>query len=181
MLSRMRLGVVGLGRLGSRVADYGLGFDMQVGGYSPTSRKPDVTPFASLPELLGWADIVSLHANHTPQTERMCDAAFFAAMRPGSFFVNTARGELVDEAALLAALESGHLGGAGLDVLAGMHRPDFSECVADHPLVRYARDNTNLLLTPYYAGATRDAWQATQMRTAELLAAGMEEAMEERC
>lgn len=87
--------------------------------YSARSPKPDLAyPYLSFPELLAQSDILTLHAPATPQTRGLIDAGTLAQMRRGSFLVNTARGELVDEAALTAAIQSGHIAGAGLDVFA---------------------------------------------------------------
>lgn len=169
MLSSMTLGILGLGRLGSMVASRGTAFGMEVLYYSPRSENPAYRRCATLLDLAARADIVSVHAHLAPETERMCDTAFFAAMRPGSYFINTARGGLVDEPALLEALGSGHLAGAATDVLADEYRPDFRERLSENPLVQYGRAHDNLIITPHYAGATVDAWMATQMRTMELL------------
>ncbi|MEW6386710.1 MAG: D-isomer specific 2-hydroxyacid dehydrogenase family protein [Thermodesulfobacteriota bacterium] len=173
MLSNMSLGVVGLGRLGALVASYGQAFGMPVYYWSRNSRNDAYTRCSSLPELARAADIVSVHVHHTPETGGLIDRAFFQAMRPGSYFINTARGEVVDEEALLAALESGHLAGAALDVLAGEFQPDFPERLARSPLVAYARQHDNLIITPHYAGATQDAWSGTQVRTIELILASL--------
>ncbi len=100
----------------------------------------------SLDDLLGVADVVSMHAAVTPETVRMMGAAEFAAMRPGAVYLNTARASLHDTDALVAALESGHLGGAGLDHFEGEILP------TDHPLT--AMDN--VVLTPHIGGATYD-------------------------
>ena len=171
MLSNMTLGVIGLGRLGSITASYGAAFGMEVFYYSPNSRNPAYTLCGSLEELARKSDVVSLHAHHLPGTDKMLNADFFAAMKPGSFFINTARGEIVDEDALLEALTSGHLDGAGLDVLAGEHAPGFREKLAESKLVEYARNHDNLVITPHYAGATQDAWWRTQKKTLELILA----------
>ncbi len=110
------VGFVGYGGSASR-----LGTALEALGasviYTARSAKPDLPGrFVSRDELLETADIVSLHLPLTPQTERMIDARALAAMKPGAILINTARGGLVDEPALVAALESGHLRGAGLDV-----------------------------------------------------------------
>jgi D-3-phosphoglycerate dehydrogenase len=100
-----------------------------------------------LPEVLAIADIVSLHARLMPATQGMIDAAMIAAMKPGAVLVNTARGELVDETALIAALQSGHLAGAALDTYA------VEPLAADSPLRRLP----NVVLSPHVAGQTKDA------------------------
>lgn len=169
MLSAMTLGVVGMGRLGRMVANYGRAFGMPVYYYSPRSTDDAATRVSTLHELAAAADIVSVHANHTAETTSLIDDAFFGAMRPGSFLVNTSRGELIDEGALLRALESGRLAGAALDVLAGCTAPGFGDTLATHPVLQYARAHENLIVTPHYAGATLDAWMATERRICELL------------
>ena len=88
-------------------------------------------------------------------------------MRRGALFVNTARGEITDEAALLDALERGQLGGAAVDTLAG-ELPDGSH-VRDNPLVAYARTHENLIVLPHLGGATREATERTQVYIAERL------------
>ena len=173
MLSAMSLGIVGLGRLGRLVAEYGAAFGMRVRYYSPRSVDPVYERCSTLVDLARSVDVVSLHAKHTGETEGMIGREFLWAMRPGALLVNTARGELVDEGALLEALESGHLGGAALDVLAGEYEPDFQARLAEHPLVRYARTHDNLILTPHYAGATVDAWRRAEGRTVDLILRSM--------
>ena len=100
----------------------------------------------SLDDLLGTADVVSMHAAVTPETVAMMGAEQFGAMKPGAIYLNTARAALHDTGALVAALESGHLGGAGLDHFEGEILP------TDHPLT--AMDN--VVLTPHIGGATYD-------------------------
>jgi D-3-phosphoglycerate dehydrogenase len=169
MLSRMTLGILGLGRLGSLVASYGKAFGMEVLYYSPNSANRDHTRCDSPEELAARSDIVSLHAHHTPETERIVDRGFLAAMPEGSFLVNTARGELVDEEALLEALRSGHLAGAALDVLAGEFDPGFRDRLAEGPLVAYAREHENLIITPHYGGSTMDSWETLENKIVELV------------
>jgi glyoxylate reductase len=106
-LQGKRLGIVGMGRIGSAVAERARAFGMVVSGV----RRGD-----PLDELLATSDVVSLHAPLTRETHHLIDAAALAKMKRGAFLINTARGKLVDESALCDALERGRLGGAGLDV-----------------------------------------------------------------
>jgi D-3-phosphoglycerate dehydrogenase / 2-oxoglutarate reductase len=104
-------------------------------------------PVLPLHEMLPMADVVSLHARLMPATQGIIDAAMIAAMKPGTVLVNTARGELVDEPALIAALQSGHLAGAALDTYA------IEPLAANSPLRRLP----NVVLSPHVAGQTNDA------------------------
>ncbi|MBO0730973.1 MAG: hypothetical protein J2P57_17085, partial [Acidimicrobiaceae bacterium] len=110
----------------------------------------------SLEELLDRSDVVSMHAAVTAETTGIIGAEQFAAMRPGAFFLNTARAQLHDTDALVDALARGHLGGAALDHFVGEHLP------ADHPLVSMP----NVILTPHIGGATWD----TESRQATMVA-----------
>ncbi|HTC10631.1 MAG TPA: hydroxyacid dehydrogenase [Acetobacteraceae bacterium] len=143
------LGIVGFGAVGSRVARIAGGFGMRViaaaGRGAAGPAKP--VPVFPLRVMLAMADILSLHARLMPATLGMIDAAMIAAMKPGAVLVNTARGELVDEAALIAALQSGHLAGAALDSYA------IEPLAAGSPLRRVR----NVVLSPHVAGQTRDA------------------------
>jgi D-3-phosphoglycerate dehydrogenase len=143
------LGIVGFGAVGSRVARIAAGFGMRViaaAGRAPASS-PKPVPIFPLREMLTMADIVSLHARLMPATRGMIDADMIAAMKPGAILVNTARGELLDEAALIAALQSGYLAGAALDSYA------VEPLAADSPFRRLR----NVVLSPHVAGQTKDA------------------------
>ena len=147
------VGLVGFGHIARHVAQRVRAFEAAV-LYTKTVRAPvaDELPFAaayrSLDDLLAESDIVSLHAPLNATTRGLIDARALARMRPGTWLVNTARGALVDESALVDALVSGHLAGAGLDVFA--HEP----IEPDSPLLRLR----NVVLTPHIGGATRDTW-----------------------
>lgn len=117
------LGVVGTGRIGQHSARIGRGFGMEVLGYD-LFEKPEVAEeigfrYASFDELLATSDVITLHAPLTPENVHLMKNETFAKMKPGAVLINTARGELVDTHALIAALESGHLAGAGLDTIEG--------------------------------------------------------------
>ena len=145
------LGLVGLGRIGRRVAEIcRLAFGMRVLAYDPfiadeTMAAIDVTP-AALSTLLAEADFLSLHVPATPGTVPLLDEQRIAAMKAGSYLLNMARGPLVDEAALLAALDCGHLAGAGLDVF------EVEPPALDSPL----RNHPNVIATPHVASLTLD-------------------------
>jgi D-3-phosphoglycerate dehydrogenase len=90
-------------------------------------------------------------------------------MKKGSYIINTARGGIVNEDDLLIALKSGHLAGAGLDMLAGEHLPGFKEKLSEHPLVRYAKTHDHLIITPKIGGCTIDAWERTEKHIVDLV------------
>jgi glyoxylate reductase len=155
-VSGATLGIVGLGRIGSAVARRARAFDMQV---LYTRRSPDAGSVA-LDELLAEADIVSLHVPLTEETNGLIDARRLALMRDGTCLVNTARGAIVDEEALVRELVSGRLR-AGLDVFA--HEPSVPPELLDLP---------NVVLTPHIGSGTRATREAmTRVLVDNLLAA----------
>ncbi|MCY3576683.1 MAG: 3-phosphoglycerate dehydrogenase [bacterium] len=136
------VGLVGLGAVGRAAKWRFEGLGMKVIAYDP--YQPDAD--SDLDELLATADVVSMHAPAIPETAGMIGAEQFAAMRPGTIYLNTARAALHDTDALVEALASGHLGGAGLDHVQGEILPP------DHPLAKL----DNVVLTPHIGGATYD-------------------------
>ena len=166
-----RLGIVGLGRVGRRVARYGLAFDMGVAAYDPyaTEWPPGVRRAATVEDLLAETDVLSLHVPLNPETHGLIDRRALALLPRGAVVVNTARGDLVDPAALQAALETGHLTGAALDVLPGER--DLVAGTATPALLAYARAHDNLLVTPHVAGATVESMARTELFMARKLAA----------
>ena len=114
----MTLGLVGLGHVGREVARRAAALGFTVIGYDPFAGAVPGVSVVSFEELLGRSDVVSVHARQTLSNQRMFSSDAFALMRPGSFFINTAREGLVDEAALYLALSSGRLGGATAETLA---------------------------------------------------------------
>lgn len=115
-VSGATLGLVGLGAIGQAVARRAAGFGMQVLGWTPSGREVPGVTSVSLDELLLRSDFVSVHVALVDQTRNLIDAQRISAMKPGAILVNTARGGIVDEAALARALDEGHLYAAGLDV-----------------------------------------------------------------
>ena len=154
------LGLIGCGRIGQLVAGYGRAFGMRVLGYDPhLTRWPRaIERRLSLKRLLQASDIVSLHAPLNRTTERMIGSREIAWMRRGARLINTSRGAVLDEPALLRGLRNGQVGGAALDVLAD--EPGRGKA---RPLIAYARTHVNLLITPHIAGAAREAVEATDL------------------
>lgn len=143
-VSGATLGIVGLGAIGQAVARRAAGFDMNVIGWTPSGRAVPGVDSVSLQELLLRSDFVSVHLALASETRNLLDAAKIATMKPGAVLINTARGGIVDEAALAAALDSGHLFAAGLDVFA-------REPVAmDNPLLQHPR----VVVVPHIGSAT---------------------------
>lgn len=147
-VSGATVGIVGFGSIGREVAKVCRAMGMRVVATSRTLRAgasdsdaDQIISVSNLTALLGVADYVVLAVPHTPQTERLLGGAELAAMRPGAVLINVARGAVVDEAALIAALRDGHLGGAALDVLS-MEPP-----AADNPLWSMP----NVLISPHSA------------------------------
>jgi D-3-phosphoglycerate dehydrogenase len=155
-LRRHVLGLVGYGQIGQRVAQRALPFGLTVIVYDPYVSVDGLTQVETLEELLAKADLISLHARASPENEKMIDAHALAAMKPGAFLVNTARDTLVDEDALDAALASGQLAGAALDIVRVTDEP------GRHRLLRHA----NVVLTPHVGGATHE----TLMQGGEMIA-----------
>ncbi|HZP79513.1 MAG TPA: NAD(P)-dependent oxidoreductase [Pseudolabrys sp.] len=144
------LGIIGLGEVGSMVAGIARGFGMKV-LYCNRTRLPAEreeklgVSYAPLTDLLAQSDFVSVHATNLPENRGLIDAKVFGAMKRTAFFVNTARGRLVDEDALYAALTNGTIAGAGLDVHVEEPRPTPDRFAA----------LTNVILTPHCAGGSR--------------------------
>ena len=140
------LGLVGLGRIASRVARAAQALGMQVVASDPfvTTSPVDGVRLVPFEDLLDVSDVISLHAPALPSTHHLINEQTLALMKPGAYLVNCARGGLVDQDALLAALDSGHLAGAALDVTEPEPLP------AGHPLLEHAR----VIVTPHIASAT---------------------------
>jgi D-3-phosphoglycerate dehydrogenase len=159
------VGIVGFGRIGRALAKRCQGFNMEVLVADPVAEADTVGRLGyrlvELDELLRAADFVSLHAPLTAETHHLIDTRRLALMGPGAFLVNTARGGLVDEAALVAALQAGQIGGAGLDVFEEEPLPPES------PL----RQLDNVVLTPHVAGTSAAGLRAMTERCVDNLLA----------
>lgn len=144
--------VVGFGRIGSRVVRRALAMEMAVHVYDPYVSPADIkaagaTPVARLEDALPMADVLTLHCPRTPETIGLINAARLALLKPTALLINTARGGIVEEAALFDALQRGRIAGAGLDVLEQEPPP------VDHPLFKLP----NVVFAPHMAGVTREA------------------------
>lgn len=161
-LSLKTLGVLGYGRLGKMVARFGLAFRMRVLACDVRAVTPDEgVTMVDFGTLLAESDVLSVHVHLTDENRGLLDAKAFAKMKPGAVLVNTSRGAIVEEAALLAALESGRLAGAGLDVICG----EWDVNLAGHPLIRYASAHENLVISPHVGGVTYESQQMAMEHT----------------
>jgi D-3-phosphoglycerate dehydrogenase len=153
-LEGARVGLVGFGAIGREAARRLAGFGCHVMAYDPAIDEAAAetlgVEIGSYDDLIRGVDILSLHAPLTPETHHMVDTDLLSRMRPGAVLVNTARGDLIDEAAVLAALESGQLGGAALDVFA-QQPPDPANPLLAHP---------NVIATPHMGSHSNSAANA---------------------
>ncbi len=145
------IGLVGCGRTGKAMARRCRGFDMNILGYDPyvsqESADVEAIAFVELDELLTRSDFISIHCCLTPETKNLIDRESFAKMKSSAFLLNVARGEVVEEVALIEALEGDRLAGAGLDVFSQEPLPP------NHPLLQME----NVILSPHFAYYTREA------------------------
>ena len=161
----LRLGLVGAGDIAQAVARLAAAFGMVVTAYARHGVAPSLASSLgaapSLASLLAGSDVISLHIPRTPATMGLIDAAAIAAMPQGAWLINTSRGGLVDEAALLTALDCGHLAGAALDVFA-VEPPEVQDRLRIHPAV---------IVTPHSAGVTPRSLVTMGVTAAECVAA----------
>jgi D-3-phosphoglycerate dehydrogenase len=155
------LGILGYGRVGALVARYGDAFSMHVLAYDPYVDKyaDYVTRVATLDELLQASDVLSVHVPLEKTTVGLIGVREIGLLPSGAFLINTSRGEIVDEVALLAALAGGHIAGAAVDVVTDEHRIR----IVGHPLIEYSREHDNLIITPHIGGAAWEAIEKTDM------------------
>ncbi len=164
-INGMRLGLLGFGAIGQQVAKLAHPFGMDVMALPRPSTMirttGRVTQAPDLDSLLRHSDVLSVHCPYTPATHHIINAAAFAAMPKGSYLVNTARGGIVDEAALAAALDAGHIAGAALDVF------EIEPPPSDHGLRRHPK----ILATPHVSGVTEQSLVNMGLMAAECIAA----------
>jgi D-3-phosphoglycerate dehydrogenase / 2-oxoglutarate reductase len=171
-LHQKTVGLVGMGRIGRLVAKRLSGFEARVLAFDPylapeAAKAAGVIP-CTLEQLLRESDYVSLHAPLTPQTRQLINARSLRSMKSTGILINTSRGELIDEEALLDALRQGRLGGAGLDVFACEHDP------AKRPLAEALLSLPHVVGTPHTAASTREGLQRANLTAADCVAAALE-------
>lgn len=163
------LGIVGFGRLGSIVAKYAHCFGMRVLAHDPHVPEKVMERFGvekvALNQVFKKPDIVSIHVLLTDKTHNLIKAKHFRLMKKSAYFINTARGEIIDEKALLDVLRKKRIAGAALDVLSG-EDPKGGH-IKRNPLVEYAKRHDNLLIVPHLGGASFDAMARTEEFIAE--------------
>jgi D-3-phosphoglycerate dehydrogenase / 2-oxoglutarate reductase len=156
-LAQKMVGFIGYGRIAREVARRLEPFDVRTCAYDPyVPTAVDRTPLVGLDAVLTDADFVSLHAAATDENRHLMNAERLARMKPGAFLINVARGALVDEVALLAALESGHLGGAALDVFE-----------VEPPTRRELLRHPRVIPTPHLGASTREAQRRAGLQVVE--------------
>jgi len=162
MLKGKRIGIIGCGRIGTWMSRYGSAFGMDVVGYDPllADFPPQIKP-VSLEELVRTSDFITIHVPLNKDTKELLSEDLFAVLKREAILINTSRGAVLDERALLNALESGRLLAAGLDVLTD--EPDIEKS----PLFKYAQTHNNLIITPHCGGFSHDAVRLVCRRAAE--------------
>lgn len=168
-LSGKTLGIVGFGRLGKKVAKYGRVFGMKVLVHDPQLSRKEIIRQGGKPvdlkTLLRESDVISIHLHLAPETEKLISKDEFKQMKRKPVLINTSRGKIIDENALLNALKKDLISGAALDVLASETIKE--NPLRDNPLVKYARKHNNLLITPHLGGSTTEALKKSSLYVAQ--------------
>jgi D-3-phosphoglycerate dehydrogenase / 2-oxoglutarate reductase len=173
-LAGKTLGILGLGRIGEKVARYAVAFDVRAVAFDPYLKDwpAGVECLASMEELLKQSQILSIHVPLNAETQGMIGAGELALLPRGAVLVNTSRGQVIEEEAIIQALEAGQLAGAALDVICD----ERGEGLSASPLLQYARRHSNLLITPHIGGATFESMAATEVFMARKLEKFLQEA-----
>ncbi|WP_438462263.1 NAD(P)-dependent oxidoreductase [Marinomonas sp. PE14-40] len=155
------LGVVGYGRIGKKIAKYGNCFGMRVVYYDvKTILSEGEETHVSLNELLSMSDIISLHIPLNKYTENIFNYDLFEKMKKKPILLNTSRGGIINDAALINALENDIVRGVALDVLNGEVDSDFQ---TTNPILNYAKNKAHVLITPHIGGVTKESWEKTEV------------------
>lgn len=160
------LGILGLGRLGKISARIGRGFGMNVIAHDIADVSAEGVEMVDMDTLLAKSDVLTVHVHLNEQTRGLLGRKAFAAMKTGAILLNTSRGAIIDEDALLGVLQSGRLRGVALDMVEG----EWCDDLAAHPLIVYARENPNLVITPHIGGSTRESINGARVFMARKMA-----------
>ena len=162
LLSGKNIGIIGFGRIGKKVADICDAFEAHIAFYDPNQGiMSDRYPSKSFDDLLRWADIVTLHCSVEKKSQPLLGASQMNLMHPGAWIINTSRGELIDEKALLTALDSGQLAGAALDVF-------FEE-----PYQGLLQNQPHIILTPHIGSYSEECREAMETESVQNLLKGL--------
>lgn len=167
-LAGKRLGIIGFGRIGKKVAAYGKVFGMEIRFWDPkqVSHPSYAIRQRTLNQLMKKSDVLCIHAALTGTSKKMISGSLLKLLPKGAYVINTARGEILGASALLKFLRQKKLGGAALDVIPGERAPGNKQRKA---LLAYAKKNSNLILTPHIGGATVESMTKTEVFMAERL------------
>ncbi len=170
-LSGKTLGILGMGRLGRIVARGAAGWGMRIIFCDPNVSPEEFPQYTKVDfeTLLKESDAISIHVHLKDDTQGLFTKEVLQKMKPSAVLINTSRGEIVDEAAVLRALEAGTLGGYATDVLA--HELDLLKEFKNHPLVEYAKVHQNCIIVPHTGGLTHDSRIGTDVFMAKKLSA----------
>ena len=162
-LNGKTFGILGYGRLGRLVQDFALGFHMRVIANDILDLEParPGVEMVDLDTLLRESDVISIHIHLTEENYHFMNRERMGRMKPDAVLINTSRGAVLDQEALVELLGSGRLGGAGVDVIEGEWICDLDT----HPLIRYAREHENLVITPHLGGTSHEALEAAMAFT----------------
>lgn len=161
LIGEMTIGIIGCGRIGLKVAEYLRVFGCRIIGTDPNLKESSQITMVSIQELLAESDIMTFHVPLLPETVKKMNDDFIEAMKPGGFIVNTSRGEIIDEQALVRGLDSGKIAGAALDV--------FSQEPYQGKLINY----DNVLLTAHMGSYAREARMKMELQAVENLLSGL--------
>lgn len=165
------LGIVGLGRLGAISARIGNGFGMKVIATDVRDVSAPNVEMVDFDTVISEADVLTLHVHLRENTRGMISHKVLTSMKPNVIILNTSRGALIDEVALLNALQNKQISGACLDLIDGEWLND----VRDHPLVKYAQNNNNLMIVPHIGGATHESIYGARVFMAKKVAEYLQE------
>ena len=154
-LYKKKIGIIGFGRIGQNIYKYAKSFGMEIKAYDPfkLTKLRKFKILSNLNYLLKNSDVVTVCVHLNNKTKKMCNKLFFNKMKKGSIFINTSRGEVIDEISLIKALKSKKIKSAAVDVIQGEQNEDIS----NNKLILYSKENDNLIITPHMAGLTYES------------------------